>query len=219
MIFCICQKTTGGPEHSWAYRHKALWYARSSAVLSFHLLWLIVLGMDEHWAQRRRKVFVALAGLLASTIIIVAVRRGGRPVEGSVNGVPIYPGAEFNRQMTHTAEPWMLVFLTGDDVDRVLAFYTRGLGAKPKRLEYGKGQMLVWQYNLEGEADARERERTGGSLLRNSVFRGVEIIPLNSIYRRAYGKNTKIKIILPRRDVPADVLALVYPDQPPVSEK
>ena len=168
--------------------------------------------MDNEKAARRRKAFLALGGLVLCTLVMVAVRRGSRPVEGSVNGVPIYPGADFSRQMTHTADPWMLVFLTRDGADKVVRFYSERLNVKPRRLEYGRGQMTLWQYNLETGADAEERVRMGGELLRNSVYRGVEILPFNSIYRRAYGRSTKIKIILPRRDVPADVLAMVYPD-------
>ncbi len=108
-------------------------------------------------------------------------------------GIPTYENSKIDFSMSSlNSDPYIAVFLTGDNYEKVLHFYKTRLKVPVKVLQYGKGSLktkTIYQFQiLEG-------------VLKDYPAKGVEIHPLNSRSQRVYKARTKIKIILPRQEV------------------
>jgi len=145
--------------------------------------------------RRKVKAIFSIFGVvLLSLIISSAIKKSNTDIKFPefLFGVPTYPNAKFNRQMSQTGDPYIYVFLTKDDYKKVLDFYKKKMEVDYKVLKYGRGKitnLIIYQFELKK------------GLIKNYLYKGVEIIPLNSFYYKVYKAWTKIKIYIPREEI------------------
>lgn len=147
---------------------------------------------------RRIKGLLSLFGIIGLTLIINSyMERNEREIAfpGNLYGIPTYQDSRLSFPMSSLdGDPYIAVFLSGDPYEKVLQFYKDNLKMAYKVLKYGHKKrkhmtLTIYQFEIEkGE-------------LENYISKGVEIISLNSRSQRVYKARTKIKIILPRREV------------------
>lgn len=110
-------------------------------------------------------------------------------------GIPTYQNSRLSYPMSSlTGDPYTAVFLTDDPYETVLAFYEKKLGMGYKKLNYGRGSTIVgavYQFKMEE------------GILTNQISKGVEIIPFNHFNRKVYKASTKIKIMIPQKEIEA----------------
>lgn len=141
---------------------------------------------------------LSLFGIIGLTLIINSyMERNEKEIAFPVNlyGIPTYKDSRLSFPMSSmNGDPYIAVFLSGDPYEKVLQFYKDKLKIDFKVLKYGhkkRNHMVLTIYQFEIEKGE----------LKNYISKGVEIIPLNSRSQRVYKARTKIKIILPRREV------------------
>jgi hypothetical protein len=147
---------------------------------------------------RRVKALLSLFGIIGLTLIINSyMERNEKEIAFPENlyGIPTYQDSRLSFPMSSmNGDPYIAVFLSGDSYEKVLHFYKDKLKIDFKVLKYGHKKrkhmtLTIYQFEIEkGE-------------LENYISKGVEIIPLNSRSQKVYKARTKIKIILPRREV------------------
>lgn len=147
---------------------------------------------------RKVKALLSLFGIIGLTLIINSyMERNEKEIAFPENlyGIPTYKDSRLSFPMSSmNGDPYIAVFLSGDPYEKVLQFYKDTLKMDFKVLKYGHKKrkhmvLTVYQFEIEkGE-------------LKNYISKGVEIIPLNSRSQRVYKARTKIKIVLPRREV------------------
>jgi hypothetical protein len=147
---------------------------------------------------RRIKGLLSLFGIIGLTLIINSyMEKNEREIAFPENlyGIPTYQDSRLSFPMSSLdGDPYIAVFLSGDPYEKVLQFYKDNLKMDYKVLKYGHKKrnhmtLTIYQFEIEkGE-------------LENYISKGVEIISLNSRSQRLYKARTKIKIILPRREV------------------
>lgn len=152
-------------------------------------------------AARKRRAFFTLFGIIVLTFIAYSYKSGLEKEPQAPNmvfGIPAYQDARFSSYMSSlNGNPYTAVFLSPDSADQVVRFYKDYFGKEPKLIEYGQRgivAMKIYQFRLEDGP------------LPDSINKGVEIIPLNSRSRRIHKARTKIKIIIPRKEVMEDRL-------------
>jgi len=147
---------------------------------------------------RKVKGFLSLFGIIGLTLIINSYReRNEKEIAfpGDLYGIPTYRDSRLSFPMSSLdGDPYIAVFLSGDPYEKVLRFYKDHLKMDYKVLKYGHKKrkpitLTVYQFEIE-KGD-----------LENYIGKGVEIIPLNSRSQEVYKARTKIKIILPRKEV------------------
>jgi hypothetical protein len=110
-------------------------------------------------------------------------------------GIPTYQNSRLSIPMSSlNGDPYIAVFLSEDPFEKIVQYYKNKLKMDFKELKYGhkaRNHMTMTVYQFEIEKGSLE----------NYINKGVEIIPLKSRSRRVYKAQTKIKIILPRREV------------------
>jgi hypothetical protein len=147
---------------------------------------------------RKIKGLLSLFGIVGLTLIINSyMERNEREIAfpEKLYGIPTYQDSRLSFPMSSLdGDPYIAVFLSGDPYEKVLQFYKDNLKMDYKVLKYGHKKrkhmtMTIYQFEIEkGE-------------LENYISKGVEIISLNSRSQLVYKARTKIKIILPRREV------------------
>ena len=147
---------------------------------------------------REIKALVSLFGIIGLTLIINSyMEKNEQEIAFPENlyGIPTYQDSRLSFPMSSLeGDPYIAVFLSGDPYEKVLQFYKDNLKMDYKVLKYGHKKrkhmtLTIYQFEIEkGE-------------LENYISKGVEIISLNSRSQRVYKARTKIKIILPRREV------------------
>jgi hypothetical protein len=152
-------------------------------------------------ARRKRRAFFTIAGIKVLTFIVYSYKSGldKEPrAPKMVFGIPAYQDARFSSTMSSlNGNPYIAVFLSADSYEVVLRFYKDYFQKEPKVIEYGQRSivaMRIFQFELEKGP------------LPDSIDKGVEIIPLNSRSQRIHKARTKIKIIIPRKEVVAEQL-------------
>lgn len=147
---------------------------------------------------RKVKGLLSLFGIIGLTVIINSyMDRNEKEIAFPENlyGIPTYQESRLSFPMSSlNGDPYIAVFLSGDPYEKVLQFYKNKLKMEFKVLKYGhkkRGHMILTIYQFEIEKGD----------LKNYISKGVEIISLNSRSQRVYKARTKIKIILPRREV------------------
>lgn len=146
--------------------------------------------------MRKRKAFISIFGIIFLSLIIHSYM-GEKDEENAfpkmLYGIPTYDNSRINYSMSSlNSDPYIAVFLTGDDYKEVLRFYKDRLNTPVKVLEYGRGShktKIIYQFQLLP------------GVLPDYPSKGVEIYPLNSRSQRVFKAKTKIKIILPRQEV------------------
>lgn len=150
-------------------------------------------------AARRRRALFAFFGIIALTFVAYSYKSGldkEPQAPKMVFGIPAYQDARFSSLMSSlNGNPYIAVFLSPDKADQVVRFYQDYFGKEPRLLEYGQRGIValkIYQFKLiQGP-------------LPDSIDKGVEIIPLNSRSQRIHKARTKIKIIIPRKEVTGD---------------
>jgi hypothetical protein len=108
-------------------------------------------------------------------------------------GIPTYPDSRFNAAMSSlNSDPFMAVFFTRDSYEQVLNFYRDKLKIDHKVLKYGRGSKVmrtVYQFEIKK------------GVLKDYISKGVEIMPLTARSQRVLKAKTKIKIIIPKKEV------------------
>jgi len=147
---------------------------------------------------RKVKALLSLFGIIGLTLIINSyMERNETEIAfpGNLYGIPTYRDSRLSFPMSSmNGDPYIAVFLSGDPYEKVLQFYKDKLKMDFKVLKYGHKKrkhmtLTIYQFEIEkGE-------------LENYISKGVEIFSLNSRSQRVYKARTKIKIILPRREV------------------
>jgi hypothetical protein len=147
---------------------------------------------------REIKALVSLFGIIGLTLIINSyMEKNEKEIAFPENlyGIPTYRESRLSFPMSSMdGDPYIAVFLSGDPYEKVLQFYKDKLKMDVKVLKYGHKKrehmtLTIYQFEIEkGE-------------LENYISKGVEIIPLNSRSRKVYKARTKIKIILPGKEV------------------
>jgi hypothetical protein len=148
---------------------------------------------------RKRKVFMSLLGVIFCTFIIHSYFKDTNKEEIEfpevLYDIPTYNNSRLSVTMSSSlkSNPYTVVFLTDDPYKKVLKFYKEKLGMDFKELKYGGRMhtMTIYQFELEK------------GILTNQINKGVEIIPFNPRNRRVYKAKTKIKIIIPLREIEA----------------
>ena len=147
---------------------------------------------------RQIKGLLSLIGLLGLALIINSyIERNDREVQFPeiLYGIPTYPNSHFSSIMSSlNGDPYTAVFLSPDPYETILQFYKEKLKMDYKIQEFGlkrrnRMPLTVYQFELEK------------GILEHSINKGVEIISFNSRNQRMYNALTKIKIILPRKEV------------------
>lgn len=147
---------------------------------------------------RKVKALFSLFGIIGLTLIINSyMERNEKEIAFPENlyGIPTYQNSRLSVPMSSlNGDPYTAVFLSGDPYEKILQFYKEKLKKDFKVLKYGHKKrkhmtMTIYQFELEK------------GILENYITKGVEIISLNSRSQRIYKAKTKIKIILPRREV------------------
>lgn len=146
--------------------------------------------------MRKRKAFIAMFGIVFLSFIIhsyMGEKDEEKAFPKMLYGIPTYENSRINSEMSSlNSDPFVAVFLTGDSYETVLQFYKEKLNKPVKVLEYGRGShktKTIYQFQLLP------------GVLPNYPAKGVEIYPLNSRSQQVYKAKTKIKIILPRKEV------------------
>ena len=147
---------------------------------------------------RKVKALLWLFGIIGLTLIINSyMERNEKEIAFPENlyGIPTYKDSRLSFPMSSmNGDPYIAVFLSGDPYEKVLQFYKDKLKMDFKVLKYGhkkRKHMILTIYQFEIEKGE----------LKNYISKGVEIISLNSRSQRVYKARTKIKIVLPRREV------------------
>jgi hypothetical protein len=108
-------------------------------------------------------------------------------------GIPTYRDARISSSMSSlNGDPFIAVFLTRDSYEQVLHFYREKLNMDYKVLTYGRGKKVtktIYQFEIKK------------GVLKDYIGKGVEITPLNTRSQRVYKAKTKIRIIIPRKEV------------------
>lgn len=141
------------------------------------------------------KIILTLAAFVCVSYFISTFQgreKKNIPTPEVVYGFPTYPGSQFNKLMSGLeGDPFLAVFLSQDPYDKVVQFYKEKLKRAYKLLKYGRNEaMEVYQFAAQP-----------GEVIETFITRGVEVIPLNSRYQSIYHAKTKIKIIIPRKEV------------------
>lgn len=146
--------------------------------------------------MRKRKAFISIFGIVFLSLIIhsyMGEKDEEKAFPKMLYGIPTYDNSRINYEMSSlNSDPYIAVFMTGDSFEKVLQFYKDRLNKPVKVLEYGRGShktKTIYQFQLLP------------GVLPNYPAKGVEIHPLNSRSQRVYRAKTKIKIILPRKEV------------------
>ncbi|MCP5051690.1 MAG: hypothetical protein GY940_31275 [bacterium] len=146
--------------------------------------------------KRHVRAFLSLAGIIFLTFIIHSYKKENEqeiPFPKSLYGIPTYENSRLSSRMSSpTGNPYIAVFLSQDSHDRIVQFYKDQLKMDYKVLEYGQRSvvtMRVYQFEIEK------------GVLKNYINKGVEVIPLNSRSQMVHNARTKIKIVLPRKEV------------------
>lgn len=146
--------------------------------------------------RRKHKGLLALAGIILFTLVVHSYIRQNREeiqFPELLYGIPTYQNARLSVPMSSlTSDPYTAVFLTEDPYEKVLAFYEKKLDVDYKEIKYGRGStvvMTIYQFKMED------------GILTNQISKGVEIIPFNHFNRRVYKASTKIKIIIPQKEI------------------
>lgn len=147
---------------------------------------------------RKVKGLLSLFGIIGLTLIINSyMEKNEKEIAfpGNLYGIPTYQDSRLSFPMSSpNGDPYVAVFLSRDPYEKVLQFYKDNLKMDFKVLKYGDKKrkhmtLTIYQFEIEkGE-------------LENYISKGVEIIPLNSRSQEVFKARTKIKIILPRREV------------------
>jgi hypothetical protein len=147
---------------------------------------------------RKVKALLSLFGIIGLTLLINSYREKNEKeiaFPGNLYGIPTYPDSRLSFPMSSmNGDPYIAVFLSRDPYEKVLRFYKDELKMEYKVLKYGHKKrkhmtMTIYQFEIE-KGD-----------LENYISKGIEIIPLNSRSQEVYRARTKIKIILPRKEV------------------
>lgn len=146
--------------------------------------------------RRKHKGLLALAGVILFTLAVHSyIRQNQKEIEFPeiLYGIPTYQNSRLSYPMSSlTADPYTAVFLTNDPYEKVLAFYKEKLGMEYEEIKYGRGRtvvMTLYQFKMED------------GILTNQISKGVEIIPFNHFNRRVYKAHTKIKIMIPQKEI------------------
>lgn len=147
---------------------------------------------------RKIKALLSLFGIIGFTLIINSyMGKNEQEIAFPENlyGIPTYQDSRLSFPMSSMdGDPYIAVFLSGAPYEKVLQFYKDKLKMDVKVLKYGHKKrkhmtLTIYQFEIEkGE-------------LENYISKGVEVIPLNSRSQKVYKARTKIKIILPRKEV------------------
>ena len=151
--------------------------------------------------MRDIKALVSLAAIIFLTFVISSYKQESQKtaveVRDNLYGIPTYKNARLNARMSQmNGNPYVAVFMSNDSHETIVQFYKDRLKMDYKLLEYGKRAvvtMRVYQFPIEM------------GTLKNYLNKGVEIIPLNKRSQMVHSAKTKIKIILPRREVDAAI--------------
>lgn len=148
--------------------------------------------------KRKRKIILAFGGVIVLTLFIHSyIRQTQKEIEFPeiLYGIPTYQNSRLSFPMSSlNSDPYTAVFLTEDSYEKVLAFYEEKLGMGYKKLNYGRGSTvvgIVYQFKLED------------GILTNQISKGVEIIPFNHFNQKVYKASTKIKIMIPQKEIEA----------------
>jgi len=146
--------------------------------------------------MRRRKALISLFGVIFLTLIINTYQKETENTSDFPEilcDIPTYRNARLAAYMSSfNADPYIAVFLSDDHWENVLRFYRDRLKMDYKVLTYGRGKkvnMTVYQFEIEK------------GVLKDYIAKGVEIIPLNAGSQRIYQAQTKIKIIIPQKEI------------------
>lgn len=148
--------------------------------------------------SRRLKGLLSLVGIIGLTIFINSyMDRNEKEIAfpENLHGIPTYQNSRLSFPMSSLdGDPYIAVFLSEDSFEKVLQFYKDNLKMEFKVLKYGHKKrkhmtLNIYQFEIEK------------GVLKDYISKGVEIIPLNSRSRKVYKARTKIKIILPRKEV------------------
>lgn len=149
-------------------------------------------------ATTRVKGLLSLFGIIACTIIINSyMQQNEKEIDypNLLYGMPTYPEAKISYPMSSVnGNPYIAVFLSGDSYEKVLEFYREKLKIKYRTIKLGsRGHVVKTFYQFVMQE----------GLLANgkSVGKGVEVHPLNARSELVYKAKTKIKIILPKKEV------------------
>ncbi|UCH94895.1 MAG: hypothetical protein JSV88_32215 [Candidatus Aminicenantes bacterium] len=144
------------------------------------------------------KALLSLVGIIALTLIINSyMKENEKEIDfpGILYGIPTYQNSRLSLPMSSLeGDPYIAVFLSRHPYEKVLQFYKEKLQMDYKVLKYGLRKHItkrVYQFEMEK------------GVLKDYINKGVEIIPLNSRSQRVYKARTKIKIIIPRKEVAA----------------
>jgi hypothetical protein len=108
-------------------------------------------------------------------------------------GLPTYENSRLVSYMSSLdGDPYIAVFLSTDPYQKILDYYKSKLKVNVKELKYGRGKRIMKTiYQLEVEK----------GVLPDYIGKGVEISALNGRSQRVYKAKTKIRLIVPRKEV------------------
>lgn len=148
--------------------------------------------------MRKSRALLSLFGIIILTFIINSHMKENEkeiPFPKSMCGIPTYQDARISSSMSSlNSDPFIAVFLTRHSYEQVLHFYQDRLNMDYKVLKYGRGKKVtktIYQFEIKK------------GVLKDYISKGVEITPLNTRSQRIYKAKTKIRIIIPRKELEA----------------
>ncbi len=169
--------------------------------------------------RKLKIIFTIFLFIILSFIINSYFRKGQKDIiieQGSIQTLkkqdifPIYKNSKLSLSMSHTGDPFIYVFLSKDESEKIIDFYKEALKGSYtlKKIVYKNKIMTIYQFRsieedqkLKIEAKLKLDKLNGKDIkiLDYYIIKGVEIVPLNRLWEKALQAKTKIKIIIPRK--------------------